>query len=213
MNSDAMAPPASPSNPYKRQIDAVQQVYECAKRLKISSDASDSTHSVVLDKSDPIRTGKTKSAADDIESGSDDESWVSESSEEPSDESSVDSSDAEVEEDEQREDGTQADAHSDAGDVVNLRANRGKRPDFKLPGEEELEDIRPFLKDFLPKLKAANKELEAQKAAGTLETSEIVGDGEEDGEDQYIEMVSSCLPSTCILWLDLRPRAGVLSHA
>ncbi|KAL5381167.1 hypothetical protein DPSP01_007421 [Paraphaeosphaeria sporulosa] len=182
-----MAPLASPSNPYKRQIDAVQHVYECAKRLKISSDTGDSAPSTVPNESQPIPTSKTTSAGENSEAYSDDESWVSESSEEPSDESSEDSSEA-GEEDGQQTDEMEEDAQLGAEDVVNLRANRGKRPDFKLPEEEELDDIRPFLKDFLPKLKAANEELEAQKATGTLQTSEIVGDEEADGEEQYIEL-------------------------
>jgi hypothetical protein len=83
------------------------------------------------------------------------------------------------------------------GGVVNLRANMGKRPAFTLPGEEGLEDMRPFLKDFLPRLKAANEELEAQKAAGQLQTSEIMGDEEAAGEEPYIELVSARLPSAC----------------
>lgn len=192
-----MAPLASPSNPYKRQIDAVQHVYECAKRLKISSDTSDSAPSTAPSQSEPRPTSNPERAAGQSEAGSDDESWVSESSEEPSDESSEDSSEAE--DDEEQEHGMDEDLRLGAEDVVNLRANRGTRPDFKLPGEEELEDIRPFLKDFLPQLKAANEELEAQKAAGTLQTSEIVGEEETDDEEQYIELVSFQLPSACFL--------------
>ncbi|KAF9736734.1 hypothetical protein PMIN04_000081 [Paraphaeosphaeria minitans] len=182
-----MSPLMSPSNPYKRQIDAVQHIYECAKRLKICPDTSDSTPSTVPNETQLVPTSKTKDAVENSEADSDDESWVSESSEEPSDESSEDSSGA-GEEDEQQDDEMEEDAQLAAEDVVNLRANRGKRPDFKLPGEEELEDIRPFLKDFLPKLKAANEELEAQKAIGTLQTSELVGDEEADGDEQYIEL-------------------------
>ncbi|KAF2438580.1 hypothetical protein P171DRAFT_163843 [Karstenula rhodostoma CBS 690.94] len=185
MDSDTMALLASPSNPYKRQIDAVQHIYECAKRLKISPDTSGSASSTVPNESGPVPTNEPEGATEKSEADSDEESWVSESSEEPSDESSEDSSEAE---DDEQEDEMDEDVQLGAEDVVNLRANRGKRPDFKLPGDEKLEDIRPFLKDFLPKLKAANEELEAQKATGTLQTSEIIGEEEADVEEQYIEL-------------------------
>lgn len=73
-------------------------------------------------------------------------------------------------------------------EVVNLRANRGKKPTYKLDEEEFGPDIRTFLKDFLPQLKASNEELEAQRKEGTLKKREIeVVDEEED--EQYIEMV------------------------
>jgi hypothetical protein len=58
---------------------------------------------------------------------------------------------------------------------------------MKLPQEDT--DIREFLKDFLPKLKAANEELEAERKAGTLEKKKIeADDGAEEAEGQYIEM-------------------------
>ncbi|KAL1606372.1 hypothetical protein SLS60_003774 [Paraconiothyrium brasiliense] len=181
-----MAPAASPSNPYKRQIDAVQRVYDCAKRLKTNHESSDSAYSTVSTEPKPLSTNAPDGTTGASDHESDDESWISESSEEPSDESSIeDSSEAEdVNEREMGEEGAQQGAE----EVVNIRANRGKRPDFKLPGDEESDDIRPFLKAFLPKLKAANEELEAQKRAGTLQSSEIIGDEEADGEEQYIEM-------------------------
>lgn len=186
----AMAPVASPSNPYKRQIDDVQRVYDCAKRLKMSHISSDSATSTATDEPAPVPTSVPGDAAEASGSESGYESWVSESSEEPSDESSEDDS-SEAEDDIDGNEMDEEDAGQDAVEVVNIRANRGQKPDYKLPGDEELEDIRPFLKDFLPKLKAANEELEAQKKAGKLQTSEMIGDEGGDGEEQYIEMVSS----------------------
>ncbi|KAF1973779.1 hypothetical protein BU23DRAFT_123945 [Bimuria novae-zelandiae CBS 107.79] len=182
-----MAPVASPSNPYKRHIDAVQRVYDCAKRLKTNHEGSNSAPSTVSDHSVLLPT----SVPEDTTEASDDESWVSESSEEPSDESDIeeseDGSDAGDDGDEDEEEGKEDSEHGE-DTVVNIRANRGERPSYKLPEDEELEDIRPFLKDFLPQLKAANEELEAQREAGTLRTSEIIGDEDGDSEEQYIEM-------------------------
>ena len=122
----------------------------------------------------------TKSTdADNTDSG-DESSELSESSEEPSDLSSSEDEDEgstkmEVEESKEPE-------------VVNLRANRGQKPTYKLDDEELGPDIRTFLKDFLPKLKAANEELEAERSQGTLKKREIDAvEGAE--EEQYIEMV------------------------
>lgn len=177
-----MAPAASPSNPYKRQIDAVQRVYDCAKRLKSAGESGDSATATASRPPAQVLKSVSEGAAKS-ETESDDDSWISESSEDPSDESDEDSSEA-------GEDDHEKDEQEDGG-VVNLRANRGVKPDYKISGDEDLEDIRPFLKDFLPKLKAANEELEAQKRAGKLQTSELTGEGERDGEEHYIEMVSS----------------------
>lgn len=117
-----------------------------------------------------------------------DSSELSESSEDPSSDSSSD---------EDSEDGEKS--HEDSDDaavpkpakrkIINVRSNRGEKPIMKLPEEDT--DIRAFLKDFLPKLKAANEELEAERKAGTLEKKKIeVDDGAEDGEGEHIEMVS-----------------------
>lgn len=112
----------------------------------------------------------------------DESSDLSESSEEPSDLSSS--------EDDDEENAQMADAHKTPKEpeVVNLRANRGQKPTYKLDDADLGPDIRDFLKDFLPKLKAANEELEADRKQGTLKKREIdVVDGEEN--EQYIEMV------------------------
>jgi hypothetical protein len=67
--------------------------------------------------------------------------------------------------------------------------NRGTKPIMKFGDEDLGPDIRDFLKDFLPQLKAANEELEAQKKAGTLKSLDTV-EGHEEGE-AYIEMVNT----------------------
>lgn len=130
-------------------------------------------------------TVKTSSApaesTDASDMKSDDESSeLSESSEEPSDLSSSEDED---------EESIKMDTETPREpEVVNLRANRGNKPTYKLDEEEFGPDIRTFLKDFLPQLKASNEELEAQRKEGTLKKREIDAvDGEED--EQYIEMV------------------------
>ncbi|ORY19511.1 hypothetical protein BCR34DRAFT_462336, partial [Clohesyomyces aquaticus] len=77
--------------------------------------------------------------------------------------------------------------HEGEDTVVNLIANRGKKPSMKLPKEALAEDLRAHLAQFLPQLAAANEELEARRKAGTLQEKAIeIGDAEEAG--QYIEM-------------------------
>lgn len=116
--------------------------------------------------------------ASDLNSG-DESSELSESSEEPSDLSS----------NEDEDESTKMDAEAPKEpDVVNLRANRGQKPTYKLDEEDLGPDIRTFLKDFLPQLKAANEELEAERRQGTLKQREIDAVEGEDNE-QYIEMV------------------------
>ncbi|KAJ4984847.1 hypothetical protein SVAN01_09631 [Stagonosporopsis vannaccii] len=118
-------------------------------------------------------------SADASELRSDDESSeLSESSEEPSDLSSSD-------EDDEESTKMALDA-SQEPQVVNLRANRGQKPTYKLDEEDLGPDIRTFLKDFLPKLKAANEELEADRRQGTLKKREI-DDVDGDENDQYID--------------------------
>lgn len=127
--------------------------------------------------------------AEDVASAS--ESELSESSEDPSSESSSDESDAE-------ESTTTAKAkhHARRGKndgITNLRAGQGQKPVMRLNKGDMGPDIRDFLKDFLPQLKAANEELVAHRKAGTLKSREIdMVDAPE--EQEYIEMVS-ILPS------------------
>jgi hypothetical protein len=114
---------------------------------------------------------------------SDDSSELSESSEEPSSESSSEESEGGNEESDEESDARSQDETT----IENLRANRGKKPVMKLSQYDLGPDIRTFLKDFLPQLKAANDELEAERRAGTLKQRAIDA-GSEEEEGQYIEM-------------------------
>jgi hypothetical protein len=116
---------------------------------------------------------------------SDSDSELSESSEEPS----SDESSSEEEEDDGEDTEMELEEPKSQDGVVNLRANRGKKPIMRLGDQDLGPDIRGFLKDFLPQLKAANEELEAQKKAGTLKSLDSE-EGHEEGEP-YIEMVSN----------------------
>ncbi|KAF2011560.1 hypothetical protein BU24DRAFT_284007 [Aaosphaeria arxii CBS 175.79] len=140
--------------------------------------------------SSPVDNITPDESAELRDNDSETSSILSESSSDPSSESS----------DESSSDGesTLSDEEDEEG-IVNLRANRGKKPRMKLRKQDLGSDIRPFLKDFLPKLKAANEELEAERLAGTLKYREIdahlngASDGtdkpeEEEGEGQYVEM-------------------------
>jgi hypothetical protein len=71
-----------------------------------------------------------------------------------------------------------------------LRAGQGTKPVMKLSKKEMGPDIRTFLKDFLPQLKAANDELMAHKKAGTLKSREIDMTDADEAEE-YIEMVGA----------------------
>jgi len=119
--------------------------------------------------------GEPSTEASDLDS--DASSELSSSSEEPSDESS--SSDDASDDDDDGNDTEMEDM------VENLRVNRGTKPVMRLDHEHLGPDIRSFLKDFLPQLKAANDELERQKQAGTLRS--LDAGPEEDGAP-YIEM-------------------------
>ncbi|KAF2681637.1 hypothetical protein K458DRAFT_391593 [Lentithecium fluviatile CBS 122367] len=175
-----MAPITSPQNEprqYHRHLDTHRRGLDRTKRPKLQHDSSPEP-STVSDDSALAPTADASHVDNDMYMSSE----VSESSEEPSDDSGDDDSEMDdAEEDE-------GDEEHDGEDVVNLRANRGQKPVMRFD-KDEMEDIRPFLKDFLPKLKAANEELEAQKQAGTLETAELAQeDGEGDDEEQYIEL-------------------------
>lgn len=151
------------------------------KRAKVSPDNSSETS--ISSKSDS--TVKASNAigqsTDASDLNSDDESSeLSESSEEPSDLSSSEDEDAES---------TKMDTETPKEpEVVNLRANRGTKPTYRLDEEELGPDIRTFLKDFLPQLKAANEELEAQRKEGTLK-KRVIESVDADEDQQYIEMV------------------------
>lgn len=154
-----------------------QRLVHRRKRVRFSGD--DSSEPSISDESAlvPTSVDSHSTEASDLESS---ESELSESSEEPSDESSS--------EEEEDGDDTEMEEQSQDG-VVNLRANRGTKPVMRLNKEDLGPDIRDFLKDFLPQLKAANEELERQKKAGTLKSLDAEDAVGEEGAP-YIEMVS-----------------------
>jgi hypothetical protein len=155
------------------------------KRVRFETDGSSEPSISEESALAPTSVADDSTVASDF--GSDSDSELSESSEEPSSESSS--------EDEEEEDAaSDAELREQEGNngVINLRAGQGKKPTMKLDKEELGPDIRDFLKDFLPQLKAANDELEAQKKAGTLKSREIDMADAEEGEP-YIEMVHQTL--------------------
>ncbi|KAH9871523.1 hypothetical protein IAQ61_005703 [Plenodomus lingam] len=172
------------------------------KRVRFTSSSDPSTNS---DEPALVPTSTSTTCtfidASELSEGDSDSSVLSSSSPEPSDDSSSDDDDDE-EEEEENDDDDDEEADSDVGEtntemdidekptttpsITNLRANRGPKPAFKLSAHEDFgPDIRDFLKDFLPRLKAANEELEAQKRAGTLTS---LDKGPEDEGEPYIEM-------------------------
>ncbi|KAI4954245.1 hypothetical protein J4E91_001955 [Alternaria rosae] len=154
-----------------------------SKRVRFSNEPESSPPSI---SSDPALA--STNAADDSTTNasdfgtSDSDSELSESSEEPS----SNESSSEEEEDDGEDTEMELEEPLSQDGVVNLRANRGTKPVMKLGNDDLGPDIRGFLKDFLPQLKAANEELEAQKKAGTLKSLESV-EGQDEGEP-YIEM-------------------------
>lgn len=117
---------------------------------------------------------------------SDSESELSESSEEPSSESSSED-ESDVEESKSTAEAKQQARRGKSDGITNLRAGQGQKPIMRINKDDMGPDIRDFLKDFLPQLKAANEELVAHRKAGTLKSREIdMVDAPE--EEEYIEM-------------------------
>lgn len=152
------------------------------RRRRVQVSADNSSEPSVSDESALVATSTADDSTLASDHDSDSDSELSESSEEPSSESSSEDEQDETSDVEMTE-------HQGEDGVVNLMANRGKKPIMKLNQEELGPDIRTFLKEFLPQLKAANEELEAQRQAGTLKRLEI-NDDEEGNSEQHIEMVS-----------------------
>jgi hypothetical protein len=158
------------------------------KRVRFSPNGS--SEPSVSDLASTTGASSTTNASDYGSDG--DSSDVSPSSDEPSDDSSSSEEDEDEGEDTEMEEETEQDG------VVILRANRGKKPVMKLADDEDHgPDIRSFLKDFLPKLKESNEELERQRKAGTLKS--LDDGGEEEGEP-YIEMVSRAVLAGMLGW-------------
>jgi hypothetical protein len=158
------------------------------KRVRFSPSAISSSPEPALTSTSTTGASSSTNASDYTSNNDNDsDSELSSSSEEPSDDSSS--------EEEDQDGDTDMSEHVAKDGVVNLVANRGKKPVMKLGvDDEELgPDIRGFLKDFLPQLKASNDELERQKKAGTLQS--IDAPEEEEGKP-YIEMVSGLAYTT-----------------
>lgn len=147
--------------------------------------SSTSEPSISSDTSALIPTSVPEDSTDatGAEHDSDTESDLSESSEDPSSDSSSDNG-SNIDSDDAESD-NEAEMSGDGQSRVNLPANRGKKPVMKLRKKELGEDMRPWLKEFLPRLRAANEELEKERVTGTLKDKMIE---REDGEGQYIEM-------------------------
>ncbi|KAF2873579.1 hypothetical protein BDV95DRAFT_605073 [Massariosphaeria phaeospora] len=126
-------------------------------------------------------------AARDVDVDTDNTSELLDSSDEPSSESSSEDDDEDEDSDEASDVDTNAANAQNPNDIVNLRANRGKKPKMKLSRRDRDPGLRSFLRSFLPQLKAANAELEVQREAGTLKGREIDAADDED-EQPYIEM-------------------------
>jgi len=154
-----------------------------SKRVRFSNEPESSPPSISSDSALASTNAADDSTTNASDFGtSDSDSELSESSEEPS----SDESSSEEEDDDGEDTEMELEELRSQDGVVNLRANRGTKPIMKLGNEDLGPDIRGFLKDFLPQLKAANEELEAQKKAGTLKSLESV-EGQDEGEP-YIEM-------------------------
>jgi len=154
-----------------------------SKRVRFSNEPESSPPSISSDSALASTNAADDSTTNASDFGtSDSDSELSESSEEPS----SDESSSEEEDDDGEDTEMELEEPQSQDGVVNLRANRGTKPIMKLGNEDLGPDIRGFLKDFLPQLKAANEELEAQKKAGTLKSLESV-EGQDEGEP-YIEM-------------------------
>ncbi|KNG47851.1 hypothetical protein DDE82_005041 [Stemphylium lycopersici] len=139
-----------------------------SKRVRFSHEPSSPTSpssGSALASTSAKNDATTRDARDHATEDSDTSSILSSSSEEPSsDESSSeeeedDDDDDDDDDDEQAKDSEMAlDEPKGTDGVINLRANRGKKPIMKLSEVDVGPDIRGFLKDFLPQLKAANEE-------------------------------------------------------
>ena len=165
---------------------AHEAVAHRSKRVRFSNEPESSPPSISSDSALASTNAADDSTTNASDFGtSDSDSELSESSEEPS----SDESSSEEEDDDGEDTEMELEEPQSQDRVVNLRANRGTKPIMKLGNEDLGPDIRGFLKDFLPQLKAANEELEAQKKAGTLKSLESV-EGQDEGEP-YIEMVSN----------------------
>ena len=116
---------------------------------------------------------------EDCESSSE----LSESSEDTSSPSSSDEESSEEEsEGENNSDGAE---HSDENKRINVVPGKREKPNPKYIQNDEFKALKARLDAFLPKMAAANEELERQRQAGTLKTLEAA----DNAEGEYIELV------------------------
>jgi hypothetical protein len=155
------------------------------KRVRFATSSQASSEPSLSDESALASTGIASDTTAASDYGSDSDSSLSDSSEDPSSESSSD-------DDEDMASDDNLEEHAGRNGITSLRAGQGKKPTMKLDQDDLGPDIRVFLKDFLPQLKAANEELEAQRRDGTLKGREIDATEGEEGAP-YIEMVSRVL--------------------
>ncbi|KAF2025137.1 hypothetical protein EK21DRAFT_77077 [Setomelanomma holmii] len=153
------------------------------RRKRMRTDVDDSSEPSQSDASALASTNAADDSTVASDYGTDSDSALSESSEEPSSESS--SEDEHEDEEDAAASDMELEEQQGKDGVVNLRF--GKKPTMKLDKDELGPDIRTFLKDFLPQLKAANDELEAQRKAGTLD-NKMIDKAEDHTSEQYIEM-------------------------
>ncbi|KAF1994894.1 hypothetical protein P154DRAFT_539171 [Amniculicola lignicola CBS 123094] len=166
------------SVPRKRQRAEIDSASRLTRAKYTATDSSSREHfvsddSVLL----PSSISEPSSDASEADSDSDSDSELSVSSEDPSSDSDDDESEMDIDKHEE-----------DADRITNLRANQGQKPTIRLSEVDLGPDLRPWLEDFLPKLKAANEELEVERAAGTLAKRAIEIDDDQVGEGQHIEM-------------------------
>jgi len=160
------------------ELDAIHHSLDRRTKQKITDLAATETKS---NSSYASRTAPVFSDSDIISHETDQteiesDSELSTSSEEPSSSSSGED-ESEVRTD--TSDGAMAD---EVEEVINVRP--GTKPEMKIEGSGE--SLLQRLQTLLPELKAANQELEEEKAAGTLEHRNI--EMVEDGAGQHIEM-------------------------
>jgi hypothetical protein len=173
------------SHPRKRVHDALDTTpRSTARNVKRKTDADAATAAETNSDSSYVSAAAaifsdgdaSSQDTEDTDPGS--ESELSISSEDPSSESSSDG------EDEANSDSDDASVADGGEQITNVRV--GSKPTMKR--EDTAGSLIQRLQHFIPEMKAANQELEKERAAGTLERRNI--EKVEDEEGQHIEMVS-----------------------
>ena len=149
-SDEAPIPPASASPHSRKHPRGPDSCAHRRTRVKLSPPPNDSSASEpsISDESALVPTSVPDDSTDasEVDAESSDSSELSESSEDPSSDSSSDEGLSDDESDSELD-------HADEDTVINLRANRGKKPVMKLDKDALGPDVRTFLKDFLPQIK------------------------------------------------------------